>query len=103
MKTIKINYVDYHKDYDFRDDLIYHILSKRYNVKFSDNPDYVFYSCFGFEHLNVSDDCVVIFVTGEEIEINKICSSSFYLVIKKSIQNCGFSFQNFTILHAETQ
>ena len=66
MTTVKINYVDYHKDYDFRDDLIYRILSKRYNVEFSDNPDYVFYSCFGFEHLNVSDDCVVIFVTGED-------------------------------------
>lgn len=66
MKTIKINYVDYHKDYDFREDLIYRILSKRYNVQFSKNPDYVFYSCFGFEHLNISDDSVAIFVTGED-------------------------------------
>lgn len=66
MKTIKINYCDYHLGYDFRQDLIFKILSKKYHVILSDKPDYVFYSCFGFEHLNISNDCVTIFITGED-------------------------------------
>lgn len=66
MKTIKINYCDYHVGYDFRQDLIFRILSKKYNVVLSDKPDYVFYSCFGFEHLNIPMDCITIFVTGED-------------------------------------
>lgn len=66
MKKLKINYCDYPLGYDFRNDLIFKILQKRFEVDICDNPDYVFYSCFGFEHLNIPDDCVTIFVTGED-------------------------------------
>lgn len=64
-KTIKIKFVDFNigmkftkESNDFVD-----ALSKRYNVVQCDDPDYVFYSVFGAEHLKY--DCVRIFYTGE--------------------------------------
>ncbi len=67
MKTIKIKYVDFWPGFSLDEDLIYDLLktSGRYRIEFSDNPDYIVYSCFGKEHLNY--DCVRIFFTGEEL------------------------------------
>ena len=39
------------------------ILSKHYELVECDNPDYLFYSVFGYEHLKY--DCISIFITGE--------------------------------------
>lgn len=73
MKTVKIAFKDFWEN--FEDDvncdlknMVENVLSEKYNVEISDNPDYLFYSCFGLEHYNKKyDDCVKIFFTGEMI------------------------------------
>ena len=67
MKTIKINYVDFWPNFKLEEDFIYELLmnSPDYEVEISDNPDYIVYSCFGYEHLKY--DCIRIFFTGEEL------------------------------------
>ena len=69
-KHIKIKFVDVWKNFgqgkqpnDFLD-----ILQRFYDVEISDNPQYLFYSIFGNEHLKYN--CVRIFFTGECITPN---------------------------------
>lgn len=63
MKTIKIKFVDFFKDFNpYKNDFV-DILSKRYNIIFSESPDYIIYSCFGYDHLKYN--CIRIFFTGE--------------------------------------
>lgn len=64
-KKIKIKFVDFNigmgvspQQNDFVE-----ILSQFYEVVYSDNPDYVFYSVFGNDHLKY--ECIRIFYTGE--------------------------------------
>lgn len=63
MKKIKVNFVDFQKDLGDNNDFLT-ILSKRYDVEISDNPEYLFYSVFGLEHFKYKD-CVRIYYTGE--------------------------------------
>lgn len=65
-KTIKINYIDFWPGFKKNDNYFYNILTKYYNVEISDNPDYVFCSCFSRKHFKYVD-CVKIFYTGENI------------------------------------
>lgn len=67
-KDIKIKFVDFYKGFDEKNNDFVETLSKRYNVIFSDSPDYLIYSCFGYEHLKYS--CIRIFFTGECITPN---------------------------------
>ena len=64
-KTIKIKYVDFWDDQDtIREVMAFTpILEKHYNVVISDEPDYIFCSCFGDEHRKY--DCIKIFFSGE--------------------------------------
>ncbi|WP_413827250.1 glycosyltransferase family 10 domain-containing protein [Methanobrevibacter sp. UBA313] len=64
-REINIKFVDFEGFLDPYDDnnLILNILKKKYNVKISDNPDYLFFGLGGYEHLKY--DCVRIFWTGE--------------------------------------
>lgn len=66
MKTIKINFVDFWSNFDYKKFIIYQILSKKYKIEISDNPDYLFFSCFGYNHLKYND-CIKIFYTGENV------------------------------------
>lgn len=66
MKTIKIKYVDFWAGFNPEDDDIFRTLTKHFNVVFSDSPDYIFYSCFGHEHLKYSD-CIKICFLGENL------------------------------------
>ncbi len=64
-KQIKIKFVDFNVGLGFtkeKNDFI-EALSKKYEVVQCENPDYIFYSVFGVEHLKY--DCVRIFYTGE--------------------------------------
>lgn len=65
-KTIKINFCDWFSDFDKDDNFIINILKKYYEIKISEKPDFLFYSCFGADHLNYAD-CVKIFYTGENV------------------------------------
>lgn len=64
-KTIKLKYIDQDSTVTSQDKgPFYDILSKLYNIEFSDEPDYVIYSPFGDEHLKYFN-AVKIFYTGE--------------------------------------
>lgn len=64
-KTIKINFVDWWAEFNKTDNYIYNLLKKYYEIEISENPDYLFYSCFGVEFLRYN--CIRIFVTGENV------------------------------------
>ena len=66
MKTIKIKYVDVWQGFDQETYYITQILKKHFYVVFSDEPDYILYSCFGYEHLKYND-CVKICFLGENL------------------------------------
>ena len=65
MKKIKIKFVDFNVGLGFKldDNEIVNSLSKYYDVEICDDPDYIFYSVFGLDHLKY--DCIRIFYTGE--------------------------------------
>ena len=65
-KTIKIDYCDFWGGFNKENNGISNLLKKHYNIEISDKPDFLFYSCFGGNHLNYSD-CVKIFFTGENV------------------------------------
>lgn len=65
MKTIRINFVDFWKNFNPENSAIYNRLKKKWQVVISSEPDYLFYSCYGYEHLKY--DCIRIFFTGENI------------------------------------
>jgi len=65
MNTIRINFTDFWKNFDPKNNSILRKLEKNYKVVFSEDPDYLFYSCYGYEHLKYN--CVRIFYTGENI------------------------------------
>lgn len=50
MKTIKINFTSFWPDFDPTNNIFINILKKRYIVEISDNPDILFFSCFGGRH-----------------------------------------------------
>jgi hypothetical protein len=63
MKEIKINFVDFWPGFDKTNNYFYNLLLKKYKVNISDNPDLLFYSCYGKEYL--SYNCKRIFYTAE--------------------------------------
>lgn len=68
MKKIKVKFVDYWPNHHLKDDIIYQWLSKNFELDMISEPDYIIYSCFGYEHLNF--DCVRIFYTAENVAPN---------------------------------
>lgn len=69
-RTVKVKFLDYWSSFyetEMEDCLIMRILRKHYNVKVCEDADYVFFSTMGERHWSVSDDCVKIFQTGENI------------------------------------
>jgi alpha(1,3/1,4) fucosyltransferase len=59
---IKIKFTDFWPP-DKNSNFFPKLLETKYDISISDNPDYLFYSCFGNDFLNY--DCVRIFYTGE--------------------------------------
>jgi len=71
MDKIKIQFEDFWHSNDLEeivDNPIYKILSKRYELVLSDNPDFLVYSCFGNNYLKYN--CIRIFYTGENVRPN---------------------------------
>lgn len=68
MKTIKIKYVDFWEHWNQENNFITNCLRKKYNIVFSNDPDYIIFSHFDkrCRHMNY-DDCVKIFYTQENI------------------------------------
>lgn len=67
MKTIKINFCGFWKSFNMTDNVLYNLLSKRYNVEITDYPDYVFVSPLGKAYDFMKYNGIRIFYTGEEI------------------------------------
>lgn len=66
-KKIKVNFCD--NDSTFvskKSNLFLEILQKYYDVEISENPDFVFYSCFGTKHWDYNN-CVKIYYTNENV------------------------------------
>lgn len=67
-RTIRIKYEDFYPEFIPEEHWLYKLLAKKYNVIFSDNPDYLFFSCFGSRYLNYS--CIRIFISNEAVYPN---------------------------------
>ena len=65
MKEIKINFTDFWPDLDKTNNYFYNLLAEQYTVVIDENPDLIFYSCFGTDYLNYK--CKRIYYTGENI------------------------------------
>lgn len=65
MKKIRVDFVDFWFGFDKYHNSIYDFLKKKYDVEISEQPDYLFYSCFGYKFLEY--DCIKIFFTGENV------------------------------------
>lgn len=63
MKTIRVKFVDFWGDFNPKDNFILDSLRKKYDVQLADDPDYLFFSSFGFDNLKY--DCVKISFIGE--------------------------------------
>ena len=66
-QKIKINFCGFWSSFKKENNMLYNILSKRYNVEISENPDYVFVSPLGKAYDFMKYDCIRIFYSGEEI------------------------------------
>ena len=64
-EKIKINFTDFWAGFIKEDNYFYNLLSKRYNVEISEEPDLLFYSCYGFDYLEYN--CIRIFYTAENV------------------------------------
>lgn len=65
MKKVKIGFADFWKDFKPKNNIFTQLLEQKYEVELSENPDYLFYSVFGYDHLKY--DTLRIFYTGETI------------------------------------
>ncbi|MFA7658015.1 MAG: glycosyltransferase family 10 [Candidatus Gastranaerophilaceae bacterium] len=63
-KTIKVNFCSFWEEFDIYDNFLLDILKKRYNVEFSEQPDFLFYSIFRGDFKGYKN-CVKIFYTEE--------------------------------------
>ena len=70
-KTIKVMFTDMWKSFDLdnvENHFEWRMIKKNWNPILSTNPDFLFYSCFGIEHLKY--DCLRIFFTPENVRPN---------------------------------
>ena len=65
MKRIKIRFVGFWGGFNEKDNFLTKILSERYKIEFSEQPDYVIASIFGKPYEYCKYDCVRILYTGE--------------------------------------
>ena len=75
MKEIKLKIVDWWEKYNeenFYNNNFVKILSKKYKIVYSNNPDYVIFGPFGYEHLNYN--AIKIFISGENIRTDWNCA-----------------------------
>lgn len=65
---------------------IFKMLSKYYEIELTHSPDFLLYSCFGYEYLKY--DCIRIFITGENTRPNfEECDYAFSFDFPNSERN----------------
>ncbi len=50
-KKLKLNFVDFSGDFTPKNNFFLNLLEKYYDIQISDDPEILFYSNFGYEHL----------------------------------------------------
>lgn len=65
-KKIKVNFCDWWPRFNPKNNKIYKTLSQHYEVEISEQPDFLFYSCFGAKYQKY-ENCVKIFLTDENV------------------------------------
>ena len=65
MRKIKINFINFWGGFDPKSNYFYDLLKEEFDVEISNNPDYLFFSVFGNDHLKYK--CKKIFYVGENI------------------------------------
>ena len=66
MKTLNINFVDFWPGFNYKTFFLYKFLSAYYNLCICEKPDYLFCSCFGYNHWKY-DNCIKIYYTAENL------------------------------------
>lgn len=75
-KKLKLNFVDFWGDFTTRNNYFLNLLENYYDIEISDDPEILFYSNFGVEHLKYK--CKKIFYSGENKSPNYFfCDYSF--------------------------
>ena len=68
MKSITINFVDFWDEFNLKENYFYRILCEKYDVYFSEYPQYLFYGPYGNRNLKYLDSGLIrIFTTGENL------------------------------------
>ncbi len=62
-KKLKLNFVDFSGDFTSKNNYFLNLLENYYDIEISNDPDILFYSNFGYEHLKYQ--CKKIFYSGE--------------------------------------
>lgn len=65
-KTIKVNFCGFGDYFNIKDNFLINVLKQKYNIEFSEEPDFLFYSIFGCDFKGYNN-CVKIFYTEENI------------------------------------
>ena len=68
LPKLHINFVDFWATFDKCNNLFYRVLSEKYEVIISEDPDILFFSCYGWEYLNYK--CIKIFYTAENKKVD---------------------------------
>ncbi len=63
--TLKINFTDFWQGFRKDNNYFYNLLSREYNLIVDENPDLLFYSCYGHDYLKYS--CTRIYYIAENI------------------------------------
>ena len=72
---LKINFTDFWNGFDKNDNLFVHLLSKEFEVVVSEEPDVLFFSCYGFDYLKYK--CHRVYFTGEDVQPDhRLCDFS---------------------------
>ncbi len=62
---IKINFIDFWPGFNSHDNYFTNLISDEFDIEISNNPEVIFYSVFGTNHLNYN--CTKVFFSGENI------------------------------------
>jgi alpha(1,3/1,4) fucosyltransferase len=99
MKKIKVNFTDFWTGFAKDDNYFYHLLSQKYDVEISEDPDLLFFSVdYGRKKERdryKNHRCKKIFYTGESVEPNFDSQEDIEIknfAAQYSIGKCDFSF-----------
>ncbi len=83
-KTISINFVDFWSGCKYENLHFIKLIKEDYDIVLSDKPDYLFCSCFGYDHFKYNDT-IKIFYSGENLacdfNLYDYAMSSYYLTL----------------------